>query len=441
VPLQAVELPPGYKAYRLVRSRKFKEALSFLDGILATEPNRADLWVNRGVALQALYRLDESAASFSRALLCRPDDVGALINRGAVRGWQGRYDEALRDLDRAVALEPDNDAARLGRGVLLSAIGQHDKALLDADHVLSINPGSGPAHYNRALVLLSLGDYEEGFREHEWRFGTNAILGRHRFRQPVWLGQKTSKRILVHCEQGLGDSIQFCRYLPMMKDLNVTIEAPKVLVRLFEQFGFPVVMRDDPLPEFDLHVPMMSLAAVFATGLNSVPYKNQYLCADRQWPGISALSGKKVGFSWTSGLRPEQPIAVAMQARKSVPAHEAVRLLSVPGVSLVSLQKDIDHNGVLPGLIDPMPSVKDMADTAAIISDLDLVITVDSAVAHLAGAMGKPVWVLNRYDICWRWLSGKTESPWYDSAKVYRQSQPCRWDDVIDAVKRDLEKL
>lgn len=440
----AQSVAPAYHAYKLVRSRKFKEAVEAYDELLAETPDRPDLWVNRGVALQALYRLDDAVASFYTALQYRPDDVGAIINRGAVLGWRGRYVEALRDYDRAIELEPDNEAARLGRGVILSALGQYQAALADADHVLSLNTGAGGAHYNKALVLLSMGDYREGFREHEWRFGTDAILGRHRFKIPLWCGEKTDKRILVHAEQGLGDSIQFMRYLTLMRGLDVTVEVPKALVRLFEPMGFQVIMRDNPLPDFDLHCPMMSLAAVFGTTLETVPHKSGYLTAPERevsaWRDrLAHLPGLKVGLSWSSGVRPEQPIAVAMQARKSIATAEIARLLDVPGVSFVSLQKDIPADGIPNGLFDAMPDVSDMVDTAAIIENLDLVITVDSAVAHLAAGLGKPTWVLNRYDICWRWLSGDVESPWYDSARIFRQSAPGRWDDVITQLKKELE--
>ena len=451
MPIEAwadAETASAYAAYRLVRGRKFHEAIDAYDEILKSSPNRADLWVNRGVALQAVHRLDEAVQSFTTALKIRPGDVGAHINRGAVYGWLSQYPEAVRDYNAAVTAEPDNVDARIGRSVQLSAMGRNDQALADTDHALSIALGHGGAHYNKSLILLSLGDYAEGFREHEWRFGTNSVLGPHRFRQPVWFGEPTDKRILVWCEQGLGDNLQFCRYLEWMKNasLNVIVEAPASLVRLFEGFGFPVIKRDDPLPEFDLHCPMMSFGAVFGTTLETVPRLFPYLKAPADeteaWrKRLSGLKGKKVGISWSSGVRPEQPIAVAMQRRKSIPTKDIAPLLSVPGVVFVSLQKDVPEDGIPGGLFDPMPEVRDLAGTAAIIKNLDLVITVDSAVAHLAGALNKPVWVLNRYDICWRWLSGETKSPWYPSARIYRQSAPSRWDDVLYEVKRDLHAI
>ena len=428
----------AFAAYKLVRARKFKDALAAYDDL--DKSNRPDLWVNRGVTLQALYRLPEAIESFNRALEISPDDIGAIVNRGAVLGWLGRYEDALVDYDRAVELDPDYEPARLGRSVILGSLGEYNAALGDSEHVLELDYGNGGAHYNLSLLLLSMGEYREGFRQHEWRYGTNAVLGRHRFDKPVWAGEKTKKRILVHCEQGLGDSLQFMRYLPMMAGLNVTVEAPKALVRLFEQYDFPVVMRDDPLPEFDLHVPLMSLGAIFGTGLETIPATGGYLKAKPSLDWTAGIRKRlKVGVAWYSGVRIEQPIAVAMQRRKSIP--DITPLLDIPGITYVSLQKDKPDNGIPLQLLNPMIAVRDLQDTADVIASLDLVITVDSAVAHLAGALGKPVWVLNRYDICWRWLSGDVQSPWYDSAKIYRQSRPMHWDDVLRDVRRDLERL
>ena len=440
----AVAVDPAFIAYRLVRNRKFGEAVKAYDSILEDTPGKAPLWVNRGVALQAENRLEEAIASFNQALQCDDEDYGAYVNRGIVFGWLGRYHKAIADYARAIELEPDSEPAHLGRAVIYAALGDFEEAVKDADYVLAMNPGSGDAHYNKALSLLSMGDYTEGFREHEWRFGTKSVLGPHRFKVPLWQGERTSKRILVHCEQGLGDNLQFCRYLAKMTHLNVTIETPKQLTRLIEQFGFPVVERDSKLPEFELHCPMMSLGAIFGTTLSTVP-KGTYFKAPidesvRWHRELARLPGKKVGVSWSSGVRLEQVIAVTMQRRKSIPTKDFSQLLDIPGISFVSLQKEEPHDGAVSSLYDPMPQVKDLADTAAIIENLDLVVTVDSAVAHLAGALGKPVWVLNRYDICWRWLSGETESPWYDNVKLYRQHAPMKWDGLLAELKEDLEK-
>lgn len=430
-------------AYKLVRGRKFKEAVAAYDDILRERPDSANLWVNRGVALQALGRLQDALDSFDAASRNRDGYCPAHINRAVVYNWQARYDLALREYDAALRLEPTNEAALLGRSTVHSAMGRFAESLADADQVLQRNPGSGSAHYNRALTLLSLGDYTEGFREHEWRFGTSSVLGKHRFPVQLWLGEDTRKTILVHCEQGLGDQIQFARYLWAMKErrLNVIVEAPAVMARLLEPIGFPVFVRNEPLPRFDLHCPIMSLAAVFGTTLSTVPTFPSYLSASEdavaRWKArFDRMPGKKIGLAWWSGVRPDQPIAVAMQRRKSIPTAEIARLLSEDAV-FVSLQKDKPDDGTL-NIFDPMPEVSDLSETAAIIENLDLVITVDSAVAHLAGALGKPVWVLNRADICWRWLSGDVKSPWYDSARIYRQSEPMKWGGVIDQVQSDL---
>jgi tetratricopeptide (TPR) repeat protein len=346
---------------------------------------------------------------------------------------------------KAIEIEPNNESARLGRAVILNAMGRLQEAVDDADVALELNMGSGDGHYNKSLSLLSMGRYKEGFREHEWRFGTKAVLGPYRFKKPLWAGQKTDKRILIYCEQGLGDNLQFCRYLTQLKGLNVTLEAPKPLVRLLGQFGFPVVDRDaEEKPEFDLHCPMMSLGAVFGTTLNTIPSTDSYLKANgSKWrQRLSEKPGLKVGVSWSSGVRLSFVIAMTMQKKKSIntPAFAAL-MQDTPGVTFVSLQKEPPHDREvinLPNWYDPMVECNDLQDTAELIEALDLVITVDSAVAHLAGALGKPVWVLNRYDICWRWLSGEVESPWYNSAKIYRQHKPMDWGRVLEEVKHDL---
>lgn len=437
----------AFEAYKLVRARKFPEALAAYHALLSAHPERPDLWVNCGVVLQALYRLEEAIQCFTKALKVRPADSGAYINRGAVLGWLGRYDEALADYNKAVEIAPNDTSALLGRSVILGSLGKFSAAIADSNAVLDRTPGHGGAHYNRGLLYLSMGRYEAGFHDHEWRFGTGTVLGKHRFKQPVWLGQKTDKVILVHCEQGLGDNIQFFRYLPLLRNggFNLILEAPKSLVRLFSGHGFNVIPRDEVLPFFHLHLPMMSLGAVLGTKIETVPKKVPYLIPEQKdvsaWKfRLRALKGKKVGLAWSSGVRQEQPIAVAMQKRKSIPTALMATLLDVKGVSFVSLQKDEPDDGRLGGLADFMADVADMADTAAIIANLDLVITVDSAVAHVAGALGKPVWVLNRYDICWRWLSGDKPSPWYPTAKVFRQLKPMVWDDVIATARGELIK-
>lgn len=436
----------AFFAHRLVRASRFKEAVQAYDALLGEDPKQGHLWINRGVALQGMGLLGDALASYEKAASVHDGPyAAALINRAVVLNWLSRYDEALADYTAALLLEPTNESALLGRSTVYSSMGMFACAMADAEAVLAQNMGYGAAHYNKALSLLSKGDYREGFREHEWRFGTNSVLGQYRYPQQVWTGQDTRRRILVYCEQGLGDQIQFMRYLGLMAGLDVVVEAPDAMARLFEPFDFPVLRRGQELPPFDLQCPIMSLGAIFGTAVDTVPYKGGYLCAPEEeshyWQTkIGQLSGLKVGVAWSSGVRPEQPIAVAMHKRKTIPTEAFRRILDVPGVTFVSLQKDVPEGGIPEGLYDPMPQVSDLADTAAIIQHLDLVISVDSAVAHLAGALGKPVWVLNRSDICWRWLSGEVESPWYSTARIYRQERPFHWGDMLAQVRTDLQR-
>lgn len=442
----------GLLAYKCVREHRFDEAIALYEKVLREHPDKPHFWVNRGVALQAKGRLDDALASFNKSLDLDPNYVAGFINRGVVLGWMCRCDEALEAYTRALEIEPNNEPGLLGRAVIYSQMGRHQEALADSEYAIKRNPGSGGAHFNRALTLLSLGDYLEGFREHEWRFGTKMVLGKYRFIQPRWTGQPTKKPILITCEQGLGDAIQFLRYIPLMKaqGLDVRLQCPPTLMRLCKQLDIKC-FDEVQFKGFDWHCPIISLAAIYKTTIDNIPATDKYLTADpnliffwanrlfdhfRYQVGIRP----RVGLAWWSGVRLGQVIAETMQRRKSIETRDILPLLNMGGIEFVSLQKDMPAGGIPDGLYDPMQSVLDLADTAAIIANLDLVITVDSAVAHLAGAMGKRVWVLNRHDICWRWLSGAKEAPWYQSARVYRQSRPFYWADVIDQVKNDLRE-
>lgn len=451
---KALNLTPLSLAHRAIHDRKFEFALGIYDDLLKEDPTRTNVWINRGVALQGLYRLDEAMACYDKAIEIKPDDPAGYINRGVVRNWMGQYNASIGDYSRALEMEPDNESALLGRSTVLAALDRTWQAIDDCDRVLASNPGCAGAHYSKGLYLLELGSYEEGFREHEWRFGTPNILGPYRFPGvPVWAGQKTNKRIAVNCEQGLGDSIQFVRYVQFLSDMKLDffVEAPAALVRLFEGLDIFVVERGKPLPRFDLQCPIMTLATIFGTTLDTIPFKEGYLGPTyskdiHRWSHVFSKFSMpwlpRVGLCWSSGVRLDQPIARAMQKRKSIPTTEINDPLygHFDGVDInfVSLQKDVPPDGKPGGLYDPMDECADLLDTTSVIANLDLVITVDSAVAHLACAMGKETWVLNRRDICWRWLSGSKESPWYSSARIYRQSEHGRWDDVIDDVRKDL---
>jgi hypothetical protein len=251
----------------------------------------------------------------------------------------------------------------------------------------------------------------------------------------------------LHAEQGLGDTLQFVRYAPMVAALGarVVLEVQPPLVRLMQGLRdvAQVIACGDALPRFDVHCPLLSLPLAFATRLETVPATVPYLHVDpaqaASWRAKLPAEGMRVGLVWAGAPHQDDAGAHLIDRRRSIGIRQLLRLADIPGIHLVSLQKDAPEP--VPDalqLIDLMPSVEDFADTAALIAALDLVIAVDTSVAHLAGALGCPVWLLSRYDGCWRWLHGRDDSPWYPGMRIHRQERPCDWSAVIEHVRSDL---
>jgi hypothetical protein len=358
---------------------------------------------NRAVTLQALDRLDEALASCERALLMRPDSAEALNNRASVLQELRRFDEALADYDRAVAIAPDYAEAQL----------------------------------NRALLLLLTGDFAQGWPAYEWRRRLPSWVDRG-FTQAEWSGEDIAgKRLLLHAEQGFGDTIQFSRYAALVaqRGANVVLEVQPSLEPLLKGLeGIEVVAAGHELPPFDLHCPLLSLPRLLTTTPNAIPGGVPYIAAppDRvaAWASRLPTDGLRVGLAW-SGHRDN-----ARDHERSIPFARLAPLTNIPGFRFVSLQKDMrdadaDDFHRCGGIIDFSHGLRDFADTAAVIAQLDLVITVDTAVAHLAGAMGKPVWLLLPRVPDFRWLMDRTTSPWYPTARLFRKHAMDTWEGVI----------
>jgi hypothetical protein len=300
------------------------------------------------------------------------------------------------------------------------------------------------------LCRLSLGDFALGWRKYEWRWQQPTVLGSQSDRaRPLWLGATDviGKTILLHAEQGFGDTLQFCRYAPLVaRTADVVLEVPRPLLRLLSTLPgvSRIVASGDPLPHFDLHCPLLSLPLAFGTTLADLPNHVPYLRADpvhvTAWrQRLAPLPGIRVGLVWSGNPRLDIPLANRIDRRRSTTLDRLAPLGEIPGVSLVSLQKgDFRAQSTTPppglAIADWTDELDDFADTAALIEALDLVISVDTSVVHLAGALGKPVWVLNRYDACWRWLRDRGDSPWYPTARLFRQPTPGDWDGMIAEV-------
>jgi hypothetical protein len=304
------------------------------------------------------------------------------------------------------------------------------------------------------MTLLRAGRYEEGWREYEWRWKTHQLASSVRdFSQPRWEGGALDGRVLlVHAEQGFGDTLQFCRYAKRVEG-RVVLEVPSALVGLMQSMGggVQVVAKGDVLPAFDVHCPMMSLPVLIETAPDPVSNAAPYLHAAPEraadWQArLAELPGLRVGLVWAGGARPDQPTLGAVNRRRSMTLAALAPLSAIAGVRLVSLQKGGPAEEVSQApsgmqIHDFTAELHDFSDTAALIEALDLVISVDTAVAHLAGGLGKPVWLMNRFDSCWRWLTERRDSPWYPTLVQYRQPAPGDWDSVVADVACDLAAL
>jgi tetratricopeptide (TPR) repeat protein len=436
---------------------RFVEALAACDTALRLRPDDAGAHANRGACLKDLGRPGEALAACDAAVRIRPDYAEAHANRGACLNDLGRLDAALAAADRAIALEPDLVDAHANRGAALDNLGRLEEALAAYDRAVSLNPLSAEAHHNRALTLLRAGDLAAGFAEYRWRWKTGDVA-RHRpqVKCPEWEGEPLAgKRLLVFAEQGYGDTLQFARYVSLAEALGaeVTVLVDPALRRLIAASlaGVRVV---DSLPgdaEFDAKVAMLCLPRLFGTTLDTIPGRAPYLVADAdraaRWAArLRAMSGRRVGLVWAGAARRHDPRAAAIDARRSLRLAQLAPLASAEGVQFVSLQigePAVEARAAPAGmrLVDWTSEIGDFADTAALVAGLDLVITVDTAVAHLAGALGRPVWILSRYDGCWRWLKDRETSPWYPTARLFHQAAPGAWGPVVEAVGAALSAI
>ncbi|OIQ81139.1 TPR repeat-containing protein YrrB [mine drainage metagenome] len=424
------------------------EALANYDRALASRPEYAEAHSNRGNALLDLKRPGEALASYDRALGIRADFAQALNNRGNALMALNRLDEAVASFDRALAIRPDYAEAHSNRGNALRDLMRLDEALSSYGLALGIRPDYAEVHWNESFCRLLMGDYALGWQKYEWRWDRALKVDSLRsFPQPLWLGEENleHKTILLHAEQGFGDTLQFCRYAPLVaaRGARVVLDVPAALKSLCQTLAGvdTVLATGDALPFFDFHVPLMSLPLALGTRLDSIPAGLPYLHA-----------APELGAAWNAWLgRREKPrIGLAWSGR---PIHKNDHNRSLPfalladliddGAEFICLQKEFraeEEETVRrhPCLRNVSERLQDFSDTAALIETLDLVITVDTSIAHLAGALGKPVWILLPFSPDFRWLLGREDSPWYPSARIFRQQQPGRWEPVLADVRQAL---
>ncbi len=438
---------------------RYAEAQSFLRRALVLAPHDAGAHNNLGVLLWKLNRHPEAAAQYREALRLRPGYATAHNNLGLLQLDLGRLAQAEAAFRQVLAADDRLPEAHNNLGNALKQQGRTDEAIAAYRQALALRPDYTAAISNLAMQLLHVGAYEQGWKLYESRLDT--APGRHGIAAPPvawprWNGESLAgKSLLVWPEQGYGDSLQFCRYLTLLKARGVarlSVACQSALQRLFAGIeGVDAVYPlDDDLrmAEHDYWCFMMSLPLHFGTTVATIPAPMPYLHAPvelvRAWRDRLPTGGVRVGLVWAGDAREHTPAWHSIDKRRSMSAQLLLPLLDIESVSFVSLQKGATTRPQIedlpPGLrpFDPMDEVGDFADTAAIIDGLDLVITVDTSIAHLTGALNKPVWILSRYDACWRWLRDRQDSPWYPTARLFRQPAPGEWGDVIEQVAKAL---
>ncbi len=458
---KAIGFAPGNAAYRntlgnvLLALDNAEHAEASFRRAVDLDPGLAEAHNNLGNALLRLDRADEAVGCYRRALEIRPRYAEAHCNLGSALRKQGRLEQAQACYEKALAINPEYVTALSNLGQTLHERALYREALASLDKAVSLDPAHADAHANRAVLLLLLGRFAEGWAEYEWRWKVAGFTTERRdFPQPRWDGSDLDGRtVLLHAEQGLGSAIQFVRYAPLVAARNgtVVVECQKPLLRLFSGLTIGeappvarVVARGDALPHFDVQAPLMSLPALLGTEIGSIPRKTPYLaaepaayaaCRDRLGP----FPGPRVGLAWAGNPRHVN------DHNRSMPASCLRPLLRAGGATFFSLQmgsaaKDLDE--LAGGAVhDLSPEINDFADTAAIIANLDLVISVDTAVAHLAGALGRPVWLLLPFVGEWRWLLDREDSPWYPTMRLFRQKAPGDWSGVVERVAEALPKV
>jgi tetratricopeptide (TPR) repeat protein len=442
---------------------RYEPAIEAYDRCLALNPGSFVAWSNRGSALLHSRRFEDAVASYGRALALQGKFANPYLNRGAALQELGRFEAALESFDRAIALEPNLAAAHANRGCSLDCLGRPQEALASSERAIALQPDYAAAHVNRAITLLRLGRFAAGWAEYEWRWrNRESALGRDRRHSsvPLWLGREplAGKTILLHAEQGYGDTLQFSRYARLVRErgARVVLEVPAALTRLLAGLEgvARVIRRDDPAGDVDFQCPLMSLPLAFGTTLETIPAAQRYLTGEpelvERWRArLGERRGFRVGLVWSGGLRPNEPQWWSANARRNIGLQRLLELQH-PRIEYVSLQKgqpaeaepqELRGSAGALRLRDETGELSDFAQTAALIENLDLVVSVDTATAHLAAALGKPTWILSRFDGCWRWLLGRSDSPWYPSVRLFRQQTAGTWDDVVRQVRDELFRL
>ena len=434
----------------LFQFKRYGESLECLQKAGRIAPKTPKLNLLMGAVLRELGRLEESAACCRREIRLLPSDADAHYNLGLVLQSLGRAGEAVESFQQAMRLRPGYVDAMVGAGTALRQRGDAEAALDSFERAIDLEPANAKPHWELGTTLLSLGRFERGWKEYEWRWKLKDFtIPPARFKQPLWDGKDLGgRRILLHCEEGFGDIIQFCRYASLVADRNgeVILGCPEPVRPVLETIRGvrEVVTSRRDLPQFDTHAPLTSLPAIFATTMETVPREIPYLRVPPQDPSsprwVNELPGLKVGLVWAGSPTNRNG------RNRSLRLDFFGPVLDLPGIHWHSLQfggaaDELAMTAFAVRIADLGRRFTSFGDTAQAIGELDLVISVDTSVAHLAGALGKPVWTLLPFEADWRWMMQREDSPWYPTMRLFRQTSPGDWPGLLERVRRELAAM
>ena len=425
---------------------EFISALDFFEMALKLRPDYHEAWANKGIALHELKRYDEALASYDKAINFKPDYYEAWSNRGTTLSELKRYEEALASYDKAINFKPDYHEAWANKGIALHELKRYDEALASYDKAINFKPDLYDAYWGKALIQLAFGNFKDGFENYEYRLErTSAYPKRHQaFPLLTNLNQASGKKVLVWSEQGHGDTIQFSRLIKSFSDLNIEIifEVQTGLKTLLEQSikHAKVIGEGTPFGQVDFQIPLMSLPLLLELDINGIP-SDPYL-----------VDSKKDSIAWKKKLSAANNklnigIACSGNERHINDSNRSIDLEFFKPIadqaSLFLIQKDLrkgdqDFLRTHPGIKFLGEEIKSFNDSASIIQAMDLVITVDTSLAHLSGALGKSTLILLPWNPDWRWLLERQDSPWYPTAKIFRQPHSGRWEAVIEDIAHHL---
>ena len=427
--------------------QRYEEAMVSFSQAIAIQPDYAQAWNNRGVVLQDQLRWDEAAQSYAGAIAAQPGFAQAHYNLGNALRALGRFEAALASYDTAITLQPGWAHALNNRGLALQELQRSAEAIESYDAAIANEPDYADAYWNKAIELLLCGDFAQGWAHYEWRWRRDTFSSRKRdFPQPLWLGDAplNGKTVLLHAEQGLGDSIQFCRYARDVRALGaqVLLEVPRPLLALFATLEGPkqLLEKGSALPHFDYHCPLLSLPLALQTQLANIPSPSPYLAstaAQRElWQRrLGPPSKRRIGLVWSGNVRDRDDLQRSLTLNALLPHLPQ-------SCEYICLQKELrpaDQDAMQASSIRFFGAhIQDFSDTAALCDLVDLVISVDTSVAHLAGALAKPTWILLPYAPDWRWMLDRDDSPWYPSVRLYRQGNDRSWLPVLGRMASDI---